>query len=185
MRQQQPAPLFGAALLDQVSSLRAFAKSLCGNPDRADDLVQETLVRAWSAHESYADGTNMRAWLFTILRNAYFTDIRKRRREVEDPDNAIALQVPTPAAQESSLEYAELQAALALLPANQREAIILVGASGLSYEEASAITGAAIGTIKSRVSRGRERLAQLMSGEVEEAATAQAGNLTISANARG
>ena len=151
------------AMLAAVPSLRAFAISLCGNVDRADDLVQETLLRAMANIDSFQPGTNMSAWLFTILRNLFRSDYRKRRREVEDDDGSYAESLKSQPEQTGRLELDELPAALAKLPADQREAVILVGASGLSYEEAADICGCPIGTIKSRVNRARTRLSELLS----------------------
>ncbi len=150
------------AVLGAVPSLRAFAISLCGNVDRADDLVQETLLRALANIESFQPGTNMPAWLFTILRNHFRSEYRKRRREVEDSDGRYAETLKTQPDQYGQVEFREFQQALAQLPADQREALILVGASGFSYEEAATICGCAVGTIKSRVNRARTRLAELM-----------------------
>src|ERR1700690_2659181 len=141
-------------------SLRAFAISLCGNVDRADDLVQETLLRALSHIDSFEPGTNMPAWLFTILRNLFRSEYRKRRREVEDGDGRYADSLKSHPEQPGRGEFEELRAALAKLPPDQREALILVGASGFSYEEAAAICDCAVGTIKSRVNRARTRLAE-------------------------
>ena len=153
------------AILGAVPSLRAFAISLCGNVDRADDLVQETILRALANIDSFQPGTNMSAWLFTILRNLFRSEYRKRRREVEDATGMYAESMKSQPEQGSRLEFEELRAALAQLPDDQREAVILVGASGFSYEEAAAICGCAVGTIKSRVNRARNRLAELMSIE--------------------
>ena len=150
------------AMLAAVPSLRAFAISLSGNIDRADDLVQETLLRAIANIDSFQPGTNMSAWMFTILRNLFRSEYRKRRREVEDPDGIYTDSLKTYPEQETRLEFEELRAALAKLPADQREALILVAASGFSYEEAAAICGCAVGTIKSRVNRARTRLANLL-----------------------
>jgi RNA polymerase sigma-70 factor (ECF subfamily) len=147
------------AVLGAVPSLRAFAISLCGNVDRADDLVQETLMRALANIDSFQPGTNMSAWLFTILRNHFRSEYRKRRREVEDSDGRYAESLKTQPEQHGQVEFREFREALAQLPADQREALILVGASGFSYEEAAHICG----TIKSRVNRARTRLAELMS----------------------
>jgi RNA polymerase sigma-70 factor (ECF subfamily) len=151
------------AILATVPSLRAFAVSLCGNLDRADDLVQETLTRALANIDSFRPGTNMAAWLFTILRNQFRSEYRKRRREVEDADGAHAQTLQAPAEQLARVEFGELREALSKLPDDQREALVLVGASGFSYEEAANICGCAVGTIKSRVNRARTHLAQLMS----------------------
>lgn len=152
-----------ADLIAVIPNLRAFAVSLCGNPDRADDLVQETLVKAWSNLDSFVVGTNLPAWLFTILRNIYYSEYRKRRREVADSDGAIAARLATAPAQNSHMDLLDFHAALQQLPNDQREALILIGASGLSYEEAAGICGCAIGTMKSRVNRARNRLAELLS----------------------
>jgi RNA polymerase sigma-70 factor (ECF subfamily) len=151
------------AVLSAVPSLRAFAISLCGNVDRADDLVQETLLRALANINSFQPGTNMSAWLFTILRNHFRSEYRKRRREVEDADGSYAETLKSHPEQHGRMEMSEFKTALAQLPSDQREALILVGASGFSYEEAANICGCAVGTIKSRVNRARTRLAELMS----------------------
>jgi RNA polymerase sigma-70 factor (ECF subfamily) len=152
-----------ADLLSVIPNLRAFAVSLCGNIDRADDLVQETLVKAWSNIGSFVEGTNLRAWLFTILRNIYYSEYRKRRREVADPDGTFAAKLATAPAQSGHMDLLDFRAALQQLPGDQREALILIGASGLSYEEAAGICGSAIGTMKSRVNRARSRLAEMLS----------------------
>jgi RNA polymerase sigma-70 factor (ECF subfamily) len=152
-------------MLAAVPGLRAFAISLSGNVDRADDLVQETLLRALANIDSFEPGTNMSAWLFTILRNLFRSEYRKRRREVEDGDGRLAANLKSQPEQPSRLEFDEFRTALAKLPPDQREALILVGASGFSYEEAAQICGSAVGTIKSRVNRARTRLAQLLAME--------------------
>ncbi len=151
------------SVLAAVPSLRAFAISLCGNVDRADDLVQETMVRALANINSFQPGTNMSAWLFTILRNHFRSEYRKRRREVEDSDGHYADSLKSQPEQHGQVEFTEFRKALAQLPSDQREALILVGASGFSYEEAANICGCAVGTIKSRVNRARTRLAELLS----------------------
>ena len=150
------------AMLAAVPSLRAFAISLSGNVDRADDLVQETLLRAMANIDSFQPGTNMSAWLFTILRNLFRSEYRKRRREVEDTDGSYAETLKSHPEQTGRVEFSEFRAALAKLPSDQREALILVGASGFSYEDAANICGCAVGTIKSRVNRARTRLADLL-----------------------
>jgi RNA polymerase sigma-70 factor, ECF subfamily len=152
-------------MLAAVPSLRAFAISLCGNVDRADDLVQEALLRAWANLDSFEPGTNMSAWLFTILRNLFRSEYRKRRREVEDADGSYAESLTSLPDQTSHLELDEFRRALDQLPPDQRESLILVGASGFSYEEAAHICGCAVGTIKSRVNRARSRLAEILSIE--------------------
>jgi RNA polymerase sigma-70 factor, ECF subfamily len=158
-------PSLRDAVLASVPSLRAFAISLCGTVDRADDLVQETLLRALANIHSFQPGTNMSAWLFTILRNLFRSEYRKRRREVADSDGSYAARLKTQPEQDGRIEFTEFREALARLPDEQREALILVGASGFSYEEAAAICGCAVGTIKSRVNRARVRLAELLSIE--------------------
>src|SRR5688572_12472742 len=153
------------AVLAAIPKLRAFAISLSGNVDRADDLVQETMLRALANIDSFQPGTNLQAWLFTILRNLFRSEYRKLRREVEDVDGRFADSMVSQPEQESRLEFKELRVALDKLPQDQREALILVGASGFSYEETAAICGCAVGTIKSRVNRARNRLASELSIE--------------------
>ncbi len=155
-------PSVREAMLAAVPSLRAFAISLSGNVDRADDLVQETLLRAMANINSFQPGTNMSAWLFTILRNLFRSEYRKRRREVEDADGSYAESLKSHPEQHSRVEFEEFRVALAKLPPDQREALLLVGASGFSYEEAAAICDCAVGTIKSRVNRARTRLSELL-----------------------
>lgn len=152
-------------ILATLPRLRAFAISLSGKVDRADDLVQETLVRALTNINLFEPGTNLQAWLFTILRNQFRSEYRKRRREVEDVDGRFAESLTTRAEQHSRLEFQEFLQALTKLPTDQREALILVGASGFSYEEAAQICGCAVGTVKSRVNRARVRLAEILSIE--------------------
>jgi RNA polymerase sigma-70 factor (ECF subfamily) len=161
-------PALRDQMLSAVPSLRAFAISLSGNVDRADDLVQETLMRAIANIDSFQPGTNMSAWLFTILRNLFRSEYRKRRREVEDADGSYAETLKSHPEQGGRLEFNEFRVALDKLPPDQREALILVGASGFSYEEAAAICECAVGTIKSRVNRARTRLADLLSIESAE-----------------
>jgi len=149
-------------ILAAVPRLRAFAISLTGNVDRADDLVQETLLRAWTHFDSFQTGTNLTAWLFTILRNLFRSEYRKRRREVEDADGIYSQRLSSVPEQFGKIELGEFRTALAKLPADQREALVLVGAAGLSYEETAQICECAVGTIKSRVNRARTRLAEML-----------------------
>jgi RNA polymerase sigma-70 factor (ECF subfamily) len=176
MSAQQPAPddqkdtageqeAVRGEMLTAIPRLRAFGISLCGDVDQADDLVQETLHRALASIGSFQPGTNMLAWLTTILRNLFYTNYRKRRREVEDEDGRYAASLKSQPEQEGRLEFDELRAALSQLAPDQREALILVSASGFSYEEAAKICNCAPGTIKSRVNRARSRLAKLMAVE--------------------
>ena len=150
------------SLVGEMTNLRAFGVSLCGDRERADDLVQETLLKAWNHLDSFHEGTNLKAWLFTILRNTYFSERRKRRREVEDADGSYAEALTSLPDQTSHLEMDEFRKALEQLPTDQRESLILVGAAGFSYEEAAEISGCAVGTIKSRVNRARNRLADIL-----------------------
>ena len=149
-------------MLAAVPNLRAFAISLSGNVDRADDLVQETLLRAMANIDLFEPGTNMSAWLFTILRNQFRSEYRKRLREVEDTDGHHVGSLKSPPQQHSHVELEEFSRALEKLMPDQCEALILVGASGFSYEEAAVICDCAVGTIKSRVHRARTRLMQLL-----------------------
>lgn len=153
---------FRQKLIAAIPGLRAFGMSLTARADMADDLVQETLMKAWKHHDSFDPGTNLRAWLYTILRNEFYTQLRKRKREVEDADGVYSSQVAVAGEQEGHLDLEDLRGALAKLPEDQREAILLIGASGFSYEEAAEICGVAVGTIKSRVNRARKRLSVLM-----------------------
>lgn len=157
-----------SALVAAIPNLRAFAISLSGNADRADDLVQEALVKAWDKIDTFQAGTNLKAWLFTILRNAYFSEFRKRRREVADGDGEYSAKLSVQPAQHGHLDLNDLVAALEQLSEDQREAILLVAAEGFSYEEAAEISGCAVGTVKSRVNRARARLAEIMHIESAE-----------------
>jgi len=173
------------AVLSAVPSIRAFAISLCGNVDRADDLVQETLLRAWANLNSFEPGTNMSAWLFTILRNLFRSEYRKRRREVADGDGTYAETLKTQPEQTSRVEFEEFRTALAKLPSDQREALVLVGASGFSYEEAAGICGCAVGTVKSRVNRARVKLAELLSIEgIDDFGPDQASRAVVAGSGR-
>ena len=156
------SPEFRKEMIAAIPGLRAFGLSLTSRGDKADDLVQETLMKAWKHHDSFQQGTNMKAWLYTILRNEFYSQLRKRKREVEDADGFYSSKIAVHAEQDGHLELADLRIALAKLPEDQREAIILVGASGFSYEEAAEICSVAVGTIKSRVNRARVRLAVLL-----------------------
>jgi RNA polymerase sigma-70 factor (ECF subfamily) len=157
-----PPARFKEGLIAEMGNLRAFAISLSGSASVADDLVQEAMLRAWANFDKFEPGTSMRAWLFTILRNFYFSSRRKGAREVQDSDGFYAQRVAVPGNQESHLDMQDFRKALALLPPEQREALILVGASGLSYDEAAGVCEVEIGTIKSRVSRARSKLADLL-----------------------
>lgn len=152
-------------VLEFLPALRAFARSLTRNRTEADDLVQETLLKALANIDKFDPGTNLRAWLFTILRNTYYTEIRKRRREADGLSVLAQQDANIGPGQEWSVTLSSLKEALAQLPDDQREALVLVGAAGLSYEEAAEVCGCALGTIKSRVNRARAKLLVLMGAE--------------------
>ena len=156
-------PALERAMLAAIPQLGAFALSLSRNPDRADDLVQVTLLRACTHIGQFEPGTNLVAWLIRILRNEFLAEQRKRRREVEDGDGAYAETLVVQANQVGRAEYRELYDALAALPHEMREAFVLVGAWGFSYAEAARACACAEGTIKSRVNRARTRLAAMLS----------------------
>jgi RNA polymerase sigma-70 factor (ECF subfamily) len=160
---------FQAALVEIIPQMRAFARSLCRNGAEAEDLAQEAVARAWSNRGRFEMGTNIKAWAFMILRNQFYSDKRRSWRSVPlDPEFAaqtlVAVTNPS-----GNLELDELRRAMSMIPDEQREALILIGAGGLSYEEASEICGVAIGTMKSRVSRARDRLALIYAtGQIVE-----------------
>jgi RNA polymerase sigma-70 factor (ECF subfamily) len=151
-----------------VPNLRAFARSLCGAADQADDLVQETLVKAWKSRASFDPGSNLKAWLFTILRNTYLSELRKRKYVVQDHDGELAQQLSVKDSQSGHMDLVDFTKAFAVLSAEQREALILIGAEGFSYDEAALMCGCAVGTMKSRVNRARGKLAELMGIDVAE-----------------
>ncbi|MEZ5743471.1 MAG: sigma-70 family RNA polymerase sigma factor [Sphingomonadaceae bacterium] len=162
---------FKKELLEVLPHLRAFARGLCGRPDYADDLVQETTVKAWTARDRYTPGTNIRAWTFAILRNHYLSEIRKSKRQTELKDETAERLLVMEADQEGHLHLSDMQAALQKLSPERREAVLLVGAGGFSYEEAAEIGGCAVGTMKSRVSRARTELARLLEEDPAAAGT--------------
>jgi RNA polymerase sigma-70 factor (ECF subfamily) len=153
---------FKAALIAVLPSLRAFARSLCRNAVEADDLVQETMLKAWSARESYIEESNFKAWAFRILRNSLYSNWRKNSRLTQLDDTVYEKTAKATDNAETALELAEVSEAILDLPLEQREALILIAAGGFNYEEVAAIAGVAVGTIKSRVSRGRANLIALM-----------------------
>lgn len=163
----EPVPLSDPEFKDQLSAviphLRAFGRSLSGSRDLADDLVQETLLKAWAARLRFQAGTNMRAWTFIILRNLFLSQMRRARFKGEWDEITASKILAAPASQDRHIELSDMQRALMHLPQPQREALILVGAGGFAYEEAADICGCAVGTIKSRVARGRVALEQLLS----------------------
>jgi RNA polymerase sigma factor (sigma-70 family) len=158
------AATFKRQLAETIPHLRAFARSLCGRPDFADDLVQEAMLKAWGARDRFEPGTNLRAWTFTILRNCYLTEMR-RNKFVGDYDEGVAERtLQAPMGQEDPLHLADMRRALMALPRERREAILLVGAGGFSYEEAAEICQTAVGTMKSRVGRAHAALKEMLEG---------------------
>jgi RNA polymerase sigma factor (sigma-70 family) len=158
-----PDDEFKDQLAQVIPHLRAFGRSLSGSRDLADDLVQETLLKAWAARKRFQAGTNMRAWTFIILRNLFLSQMRRARFKGEWDDITASKLLAAPASQDRHVELGDMQRALLHLPQPQREALILVGAGGFAYEEAAEICGCAVGTIKSRVARGRVALEHLLS----------------------
>lgn len=161
-------PSLRQQMLNAVPSLRAFAISLTGDIVYADDLVQTAILRGLENLDKFQPGTSMQAWLFTILRNQFYTELRRRRREVEDADGTMAAKLSVMPAQGARLDFDDMRVALAELSIEQREALLLVAAEGVSYEEAAQICGTNIGTIKSRINRARTRLTELLDLAPEE-----------------
>ncbi len=154
---------FKGELAAIIPHLRAFGRSLSGSRDMADDLVQETMMKAWAARDRFQPGTSMRAWTFIILRNIFLSQMRRNRFRGEWDDLVADRILAAPAGQDKQLELADVHRAMQMLPAPQREALILVGAGGFAYEEAAEICGVAVGTIKSRVARARAALDTIIS----------------------
>jgi RNA polymerase sigma-70 factor (ECF subfamily) len=165
---------FKIELVALTPFLRAFSRSLCGHADEADDLAQETLARAWQARGSFAPGTNLKAWLFTILRNQFYSGRRRAWRQVAWDQGAAEL-IPSTGDQEAASHLSDLARAMRQISPEQREALILVGAGGFAYADAASICGCAVGTVKSRVARARATLLALLDGE-DALSTAQRSN---------
>ena len=153
---------FKTELTALIPQMRAFARSLCRDATAADDLAQDALLKAWNNRASFEPGTNMKAWTFMILRNQFYSDKRRSWRSSQLDPEVAERTLEAASNPIASLELDEVRRALACLPDDQREALILIGAGGLSYEEVSEICGCAIGTIKSRVSRARDRLSTII-----------------------
>jgi RNA polymerase sigma-70 factor (ECF subfamily) len=149
-------------LAGAIPRLRAFAISLTRDVSQADDLVQDTILKAWSNMDRFDPATNLDAWLFTILRNTFYSALRKTRREVQDTDGAHAATLSIRPAHDARLAFQDFQRAFDALSPEHREVLILVGASGFSCEEAAEMMGVAVGTVKSPASRARRRLAELL-----------------------
>jgi RNA polymerase sigma-70 factor, ECF subfamily len=159
--------VFRDQLVALLPSLRAFSRGLCGHREMADDLAQDTMMRAWAARASYTQGTNFRAWMFMIMRNQFYTTIRKNARTTSlDPEVAERVLVVAPA-QQNGINVDDVAKALQKLSTEQREVLLLIGANGLSYEEAAVVMGCAIGTVKSRLARGRAALTALIDGPTD------------------
>lgn len=169
---------FKRELTAVIPHLRAFARGLCGRPDMADDLVQEAMLKAWAARDRFEPGTSMRAWTFVILRNAYLTDMRRNRFRGDYDETAAEKVLTAPAGQEEPLHLSDMHRALLTLAPERREALLLVGAGGFSYEEAAKICDCAVGTIKSRVGRARATITEML----EEDTVPQRSNNDASAH---
>lgn len=156
---------FKHELAAMLPHLRAFGRSLTGNADLADDLVQETMMKAWKARHQYIPGpASMKSWAFVILRNCFLSQMRRKKFTADYDELAAERLLVAPDDQDDSLHLADVQRALLMLPVDQREALVLIGAGGLSYEEGAAICSCAVGTMKSRVSRARTALQALLEG---------------------
>jgi len=166
-------------ILDHLGALRAFALNLTRDRSEADDLVQDTVIKAWTNIDKFTPGTSMRAWLFTILRNTFFSTIRKRKREVPDPDGLHASKLFVRPDHDGRLALADFRRAFDQLSAEHREVLTLVGASGFSYDEAARMMGVAVGTAKSRANRARRRLCDLLGLEVGEDPLAGGSDATL------
>jgi len=149
---------FKTQLVALIPHLRAFARSLTGDATAADDLAQDAMIKAWDARDSFQMGTNMKAWTFMILRNQFYSERRRSWRTNQLDQEAAERTLVAVDNPEALVALDELRQGLAMLPAEQREALILVGAGGFAYEEAAEICNCAVGTVKSRVSRARRAL---------------------------
>jgi RNA polymerase sigma-70 factor (ECF subfamily) len=172
-----------AEMLSLVPKLRAFAVSLSRDRDQAEDLIQETLLSACRNLDRFEPGTNMTAWLFTILRHNFYSEYRKRRREVQDVEGGYTKSLVAQPEQIACIEYEELRTALSKLPKKMRDILLLVAVGGVSYPEAARICGCATGTAKSRIHRARTRLAELLSIESPADFAGDAGLQAVMARA--
>ena len=160
--------IFKRELVALIPHLRAFARTLSGDPTSADDLAQDAMIKAWDARASYQMGTNMKAWTFMILRNQFYSEKRRSWRQTQLDQEAAERTLVATDDPGSPLALDELRQALTMLPTEQREALILVGAGGFAYEEAAEICGCAVGTVKSRVSRARRAVQAILEGGAYE-----------------
>jgi RNA polymerase sigma-70 factor (ECF subfamily) len=154
--------IFKRDLVNLIPHLRAFARTLCGDAAAADDLAQDAIMKAWDARSSFQIGTNMKAWTFMILRNQFYSEKRRSWRQSQLDQDAAERTLVAPDDPEAPVALDEMRLALGMLPSEQREALILVGAGGFAYEEAAEICGCAVGTVKSRVSRARRALQSIL-----------------------
>ncbi len=145
-------------MIAQIPAVKSFARTLARSRCDIDDLVQETLTRAWLYKSSFVPGSNLKSWLFKILQNCCYADAKRNRNLVNDSDGYWASRQTIPAAQEWSLQYGDVLIAMDRLPADSRNALVLIIEEGRSYEEAAEIAACSIGTLKSRVKRARDRL---------------------------
>jgi RNA polymerase sigma-70 factor (ECF subfamily) len=176
---------FKTELTRLIPQLRAFARSLTGDATSADDLAQDAMLKAWDARESFEMGTNMKAWAFMILRNQFYSEKRRSWRQTQLDQDAAERTLAAADDPAAPLALDELRMGLAMLPTEQREALILVGAGGFAYEEAAQICDCAVGTVKSRVSRARQALAEILrrGDYVRDGASASEAMSTILAQA--
>jgi RNA polymerase sigma-70 factor, ECF subfamily len=165
MTPEQADAQFRKDLLALIPFLRAFSRSLCGERELADDLAQEALAKAWQSRDTFRPGSNLKAWLFTILRNQFYSDRRRAWRQAPWDETAVE-RVPAARGEQTwAVQLSDTARALRSLPAEQREALILVGAGGFSYEDAARIANCAVGTVKSRVARARKALIASLEGQ--------------------
>lgn len=161
---EQALPCFSDEMTASLPALRSFARSLCRHSDMAEDLVQETMVRAWSSRHTFMPGSNFRPWLFTILRNQFYNAVRKRNRLVTwEPEAAERLLVQEPE-QEARIHLEDIEGALRQLPRGQREMLLMIAGAGMTYEEAALAADCKLGTVKSRINRGRAAIRAIIDG---------------------
>jgi RNA polymerase sigma-70 factor, ECF subfamily len=168
---------FETMMIDCLPHLRAYGRSLTRDPDMADDLVQDTIVRAIGARESFQDGTNLKAWLFTILRNKFLDDRRRKRGFFEQIETVVHERLVCPPSQDAAVEFANVARVFWTLSAPHREILMLIGVNGLNYEEAADILGCPIGTVRSRLSRARTELQKKINATDTDVPSAEFGAL--------
>ena len=174
----------GSMLIHEIPQLRLRANRLCQSDNRAEDLVQDTLLKAWANRGKFRQECKLRPWLFTILRNTFFDSYRLHRREVLDIGDVFAAHVAVPAAQEHAIALQEVVSLIATLSLQQSKALLMVGAAGYSYEEAAAASACSAGTIKTRVRRARATLAAIVNSEGPIKRAAKRPSITAERSAR-